>query len=126
MGINGFAGQKRRFVMEAEERQRRSRIVVSEYEGIQPHYVAFYIEAIVYAAERGTIASDRFTSLSSAGGPFYLFAQAALEACRIPIGKRAAAHAHPGQDRRCECPKIGGLRMTAHGASATLGGDRCP
>jgi hypothetical protein len=49
--------------MDDEERQRRIKIVVGECQGIQPPYVAFYIEAIFYAAERGQIAFDRFIQL---------------------------------------------------------------
>lgn len=53
--------------MDAAERQRRSRIIVSEWEGIDPVHLAFYIEAIFYAAERSRLAFERFSDLVASG-----------------------------------------------------------
>lgn len=95
--------------MDDEERQRRIRIVVGDHEGIQPHYIAFYIEAIFYAAERGKIAFDRFTKLVSTGGTASdivasahegLGHAAALSRFFFSVDKRALARARAGQLRQ--------------------------
>lgn len=95
--------------MDDEERRRRLRIVVGECEGIQPHYVAFYIEAIFYAAERGTIAFDRFSELVATGGTASdivasaheaLGHAAALSRFFFPVDRKALARARAGQLRQ--------------------------
>lgn len=48
------------------EREKRVRFTVTECNGIHPMYVAFYVEAIYYAAERGVAAFQRFTEYTKA------------------------------------------------------------
>lgn len=95
--------------MDDEERQRRIRIVVTECDGIQAHYVAFYIEAIFYAAERGKLAFDRFNKLVANGGSASdivasaheaLGHAAALSRFFFPVDKKALARARAANLRQ--------------------------
>ena len=54
--------------MDDTERRRRIGIIVNDCGGIQPAYVAFYVEAIFYAAERSRLAFDRFSDLVATDG----------------------------------------------------------
>jgi len=47
------------------ELDRRTHLTVTECDGIQPMYVAFYIEAIYYAAERAEAAFARFADCTA-------------------------------------------------------------
>jgi hypothetical protein len=54
-------------MLDKAELERRAHLTVTECDGIQPPYVAFYIEAIYYAAERAAAAFQRFTESAKAG-----------------------------------------------------------
>jgi hypothetical protein len=66
--------------VDKEEAQQRERIVVDEFEGIVPMYVAFYIEAIAYAAGRADAAFDRYVGEVGREGPDAEVVAAAHEA----------------------------------------------
>jgi hypothetical protein len=52
-------------MLDKAELDRRSHLTVTECDGIQPMYVAFYIEAIYYAAERAEAAFARFVDCAT-------------------------------------------------------------
>jgi len=49
--------------------QERTRIIIDQYGGIYPVFMAFYVEAIFYAADRAHQAFNRFFQNASAGAP---------------------------------------------------------
>jgi hypothetical protein len=54
-------------MLDKAEFERRAHLIAIECDGIQPGYVAFYVEAIYYAAERAVAAFQRFTDCVQRG-----------------------------------------------------------
>lgn len=46
-------------------RERREAVIVEQYDGIYPVYEAFYINSIIYAADRAESAFQRFESAAA-------------------------------------------------------------
>lgn len=96
-------------MLEKAEIERRAHLVATEYDGIQPTYLAFYVEAVFYAAERAEAAFRRFTMCVEADDPpteivatvhEALGHAAALSRFFFPVGKRALPRARAARLRQ--------------------------
>ena len=55
--------------LDDDVRKKREALIAKEYHGILPVYEAFYIQSIIYAAERSDVAFQRFEEAVAAHRP---------------------------------------------------------
>jgi hypothetical protein len=87
-------------MLDKAELERRAHLTVTECDGIQPPYVAFYIEAIYYAAERAAAAFQRFTESAKAGKSASDIVASVHEALGHAIEKKARPRARAARLRQ--------------------------
>lgn len=51
--------------LDIDEKERRAKLVVEDYDGIVPYYEAFYIYSIMYSAGRCLESFDRYRQLKN-------------------------------------------------------------
>ncbi|NEW85825.1 hypothetical protein DU475_00915 [Rhodopseudomonas sp. WA056] len=73
-------------MLDKPELERRAKLIVTECDGIQPIFIAFYIEAIYYAAERAEVAFANFAE----GAKLAQSASATVASAQEALGHAAA------------------------------------
>jgi hypothetical protein len=96
-------------MLDKAELDRRAKFIATECDGIQPMFVAFYVEVIYYAAERAEAAFHRFSDhVQQSHSPSEIVASAhealghaaALSRYFFPVEKKALPRARAGRLRQ--------------------------